>query len=437
MTRSIHSRAGLMLLSLASLGWLSPIGAPRAIGQSGPTVQLQQLDGQPLQGELLRCSAEQLQIVTPDGQQLSLALEQLASLAPASAPARADGPWRAQLLDGSLLRGRQIIGQQDRWTLQSDQQQWEIPAGQLDWLLLRPPAAAELAQWRNWLENRPQGDSLVIDRGRGNLDLITGLIIKIEDGQVEFDFDGEPVRAPLERLLGVIWYRPSRPSQPPAMTLEHRDGSQLRIAELLGPTATADGWSIEWQAADRSRRGSIAWDQLLGVDLSTANVRWLASLPPLERQAAPRTALATSLPAREELLGPRFGTHAGRNSGGETSTQTLTPTGGAHDLLFPGPGQITLRVPEGWGRLITEATPLAAGPHVGPMVLDVLVEGEVVRSQRFSGADQSTMLDMPVTPGSRLTLRLQAEGGLAAGAMLLCRQPRLLLSQPPDATDPP
>jgi hypothetical protein len=440
MTRSTTPTASLVLLgramlSLGLLGLLAVPGTAQPADQPGPAVQLQRLDGQPLRGELLRCSPEQLQLRTPDGAPLSVPMEQLASIAPAAPPARLEEPWQAELLDGSLLRGRRLSGNQDRWTLHSDQQRWEIPAGQLAWLLLRPPTPAEQPQWRSWLESPPQGDALVIDRGRGNLDLLTGLVVGIDDGQVEFDFDGETVRAPLDRLLGIIWYRPSRAGQPPAMTLEHRDGSAVRIAELAGPTATAQGWQLEWQSADRSRRGRIAWDELLQIDLSTANVRWLAAVTLLERQAAPRTPLAASLPAREQLLGPRFGPPpslsgggGGGGGGGQTGADSPPPTSTAYDLLFPGPGHITLRVPEGWGRLITEASPFATGPHVGPMALEVLVDGEVVRSQRFSGAEQSVVLDVPVTPGSRLTLRLQAEGGLAAGAMLLCRQPRLLLS---------
>lgn len=443
MLRSRYRPAGRLLASLALLGSLATATPPQTnaqtnaepISQRGPAVKLQRLDGQLLQGELVRCSPEQLQLLTPDGQKLDVATEQLAWLTPASVPTQVNQPWQAGLIDGSLLRGRQLSGTQDRWTLQSDDQQWDIPAGQLAWLLLRSPSPAELAQWRGWLESPPQGDSLVIDRGGGNLDLLTGLVIGIEGGQVTFDFDGESVRAPLERLLGIIWYRPSRVSQPPAMTLEHADGSRLRIAHLLGPTATATDWSLEWEAADLSRRGRIAWNQLRRVDLSTANVRWLASAALLERQAAPRTQLAAALPAREQLLGPRFGPPQldSRGDGDQRSTEPPPLTGGPNDLLFPGPGHISLRVPEGWSRLITEATPIATGPHVGPMILEVLVDGEAVRSQRFSGTEQNVLVDVPVAAGGRLTLRLQAEGGLAAGAMLLCRQPRLLVN---DSTAP-
>jgi hypothetical protein len=321
-----------------------------------------------------------------------------------------EGTGSLQLADGTVLAIQTLEWKDGKgqWTSATDA--GTLPANALSWWLLRKPDAAQKESWDRMLSQKADGDQLVVIRGDGSVDQVVGTILGVSADQVEFEFDGQTIQAPKERLLGVVWFRKESPEVSPGVAIESVDGSRWNAKEWKWDRNDGDfGTLALLTSSGVSHR--LRYDQLATIDFGTSNITWLADIPALQSTTRPRLGVETigGTPAWSPLWTSR------------TADATKS-----RDLLFLNDGFYETRVPTGCDRfLVTLVRPNAEGLRA-ELSVELWQEDQQV-AQRTIGSDQSELpLEAAVTPGKKLQLRIRTQGAIQAGNAILWSQARFL-----------
>ncbi len=138
-----------------------------------------------------------------------------------------------------------MVGAGDRWQVTTSLGVIEVPKGNALWYLMRRPSEQEEAAWKQQVEQPRETDVLVIARDQGVLDRAGGEIIEIQEVSVKFDFDGQKIEAPRNKLLGVLWYRKPLERVKPTVRIRTRDGSTWNGIEVKSVQESASATRLE------------------------------------------------------------------------------------------------------------------------------------------------------------------------------------------------
>ena len=175
---------------------------------------------------------------------------------------------------------------------------------------------------------------LVLARSEDSLDKIEGLIGKVNSEFVSFDVDGQNVEAPREKLVGIKYFAADTGLSPLAGVVRDLHRNEWIISSITSEDDTCTlklncGESVTLRLAD-----------LIEVDLSYGNSRYVAELEPLERTSLPRFDLGVDLADAAKLFGARrLETNSGHGLKGPS-------------VEFIGAGTATYRVPPGFTKLV-------------------------------------------------------------------------------------
>jgi hypothetical protein len=395
---------------LACLGIVSPLW--------GEPWELRQLDGERLVGELRRIDRLGVVIASAQGEErVDIGgVDTLRPLVAGSPAGSTAAPWSIDwlaLTDGSRLACQAITGKDDRWTIAMlGQSALELPRGTVESLRFAAADNRLEEAWQSMVGMERSSDQLVIIRPGDTTDLAPGLIGEMDAESVEFSFDGQTIRAPRSKLLGLLWYRPRSKRAEPAIQVQLLDGSRWEASELEYDAAL----SRTPELAIQTRAGvsvKVGWEHLASINFSAANVVWLAQEVPLAKAISSRSWLPQPVVGRDELLGPRF---VAAEDSGEAKAQ---------DLRFWGPGEISFRIPEGFPRFVSKLRRSEQARFATAVGCEVW-DGETRVWEGGLTVEQSEVaIDVPVTPGKKLRLVVHAKSDLMIGTELSWEQPRL------------
>jgi len=320
-----------------------------------------------------------------------------------------------QLADGTQLVVRTLEwkDRQGQWTSPVDA--GTLPTDAIAWWLLRKPDAAQRESWDRMLSQKADGDQLVVVRGDGSVDQVVGTILGVSADQVEFEFEGQTIQAPKERLLGVVWFRKESPEVSPGVAIESVDGSRWNATQWKWDRSDGDAGTLTLQTSSGiSHR--LRYDQLATIDFGTSNITWLADIPALQSSIQPRLGFDTT----------RGAGAAATAAWSPLWTSRLPDPTNSRDLLFLNDGYYETRVPTGCDRfLVTIVRPSAEGLRA-ELSVELWQEDQQVAQQTI-GPDQSELpLEAAVTPGKKLQLRVRTQGPIQAGNAILWSQARFL-----------
>lgn len=326
-----------------------------------------------------------------------------------------EGVGILQIADGTQLAVRTLEWKEGKgqWTSASDA--GTLPANAVSWWLLRNPDAAQRESWDRMLSQKADGDQLVVVRGDGSVDQVVGTILGVSADQVEFEFDGQTIQAPKDRLLGVVWFRKESADVLPGVAIETVDGSRWNATEWKWDRNDGDSGTLALQTSSGvSHR--LRYDQLARIDFGTSNITWLADIPALQSSTQ-----------------SRLGIDAARGSGASATvelsplwTSRIADATKSRDLLFLNDGFYETRVPTGCDRfLATLVRPNEEGLRA-ELSVELWQEDQQVVQQTI-GPDQSELpLEAMVAPGKKLQLRIRTQGAIQAGNAVLWSQARFL-----------
>lgn len=367
------ARFGICVL-IALSGWF-PVSDLIAAEVSVTTA-----DGGTASGTLLEITESGIRLGGPKENAI-VALEDLSQLATGNKP-RQPLPMRAALVGGSELcvTGLTWTGDAVEFAV-AGQSPLSVPARQLRWVRFRAGSAATDPVWLGWLEEIRRADRLVVRRSEKALDSIDGTVLGIGRDTVKFEMRDNPIDAPLAKLEGILFSSPADEPAPSGITVLDIAGSQWAANSLQMP---AGGSAVRVELAGGIEH-EIPLDQVLKITFAGG----ILALSDLEVAAAefgeetPAAGGATKSAALNEWFGPQ-------------SKDGM--------IRIDAPGAITLRIPDGYQKLIVASRRSRDVSQFTALQLEVLVDGEV----RWTGTLQdreSLGLELPISGARQLTLR--------------------------------
>jgi hypothetical protein len=348
-----------------------------ATAQSVAEITVTTVEGTTVRGDLVEIAADGVHL--DGGSELSvLPLETLSQIRFNHEPQRSL-PMQAQLSSGSVLRlsGLTLTDQSVKIAV-SRQSPLVVPTEQLHWVRFRPGNSATDPVWLGWLEERRRGDRLVVRRDEKTLDSIDGTLIGIGRDSVQFEMRGNRIDAPLAKLEGVLLSSPADVKTASALRLTDTFGSVWAAESLqLSPGGSSVRVTLPGSLEHEIPLNQVVDIQFAGGILSLADAEVFESVFGDGEPASPAT--------RE--LDKWFAPHASDGV-----------------IHVNAPGKITLRIPDGYQKLVVAARRAQDVSQFTAIGLEVLLDGRV----KWTGTlkDRNSLgLELPLADARQLTLR--------------------------------
>ena len=308
-----------------------------------------------------------------------------------------------QLRDGTRLAVDGVTVQNDRASLRLRRQSTlEVPMKQLQWIRFQPPTAAVESQWQGLTQRHAPSDTLVVRRGPETLDQVGGIIQSISDTQVEFTLDGQVLKAPRERLEGILLAGAVETPAAPPVRLRSVDGSVWHAAKIA-PTDEAATIRITTLGG---LEHTMAIDAVRSVELSSG-VAFLAASEPVESNYQPYIGAPDGLsPLLQRWLGPQSAED--------------------RNLVLRSRSSLSYRIEPGFRQFVTTAEVDPSVSLGGKVQIRCLLDGQPVWDETLTIEGGPRGLELPLGKARRLTIEVDYGGDGDVGDVVWMRQPRFI-----------
>lgn len=397
------------------VGFLQESGEATASAQASTlaqnnTVEYVDLQGEKKTGRFLSLDDKQLLIVASQGQE-SISTEGLLSIERKGVATASTAGMEIESVDGSRWMVQGIEGKDKQWSLQfAEETRLEAFRGELLSMKLKPLDGTGEASWKSFRDEPRTTDALIVVRPGGALDRIDGIVKEIRGSKVSFDVDGQIVEAGFEKLAGVLWYRKGVDTKSGGSNngaakfrVELKDGSQV----VCSKARLAD--SSLFLSGDWGDEISLPWNSLVRIECGSGKLASVSSLEMLEigRQSG-------------LSFGP-FDSVLAKSS----NPKWLTQRDGRKDLLFPGPGEVVFRVPEGMTKFKTRVQRASDADMQSAILIEVWVDDQIAFRGELSAEDNQLDVEANVQSNKRVRLNVAAGGKLKVGSRVLWLEPRV------------
>jgi len=182
-----------------------------------------------------------------------------------------------KLLDDTVLHCSKVVlkGASAELTLVSGTT-FKLPVNHIVWMVHEAHNAGLVKKWEDVLSHKVKRDRIVILRD-GDLNALEGTLgeVDAEGETVKFRPEGgEPIPARLERLHGLIYYRPESPTETPT----------CRVFDTLGNSMAAvkvgfDGKTFTL-ATTFGGKITLPWDAVAKLDFNLGRLTFLSDIEP-------------------------------------------------------------------------------------------------------------------------------------------------------------
>ena len=370
---------GFALLTFPLAVLMLLVGTVSGYAQSADEVTITTADGTIVRGDLVEIGASGVHL--DRGSEISVfPVDDLSQIRFDRESARSL-PMQTQLAGGSSLRVSAIsLTDQSVSISVGRQSPLVVPIKQLHWVRFRMGNPATDPAWLGWLEETRRADRLVVRRNEKTLDSIDGTVVGITRDSVQFEMRGNRIDAPLAKLEGVLLSTPTDVPPSSALRLTDTSGSVWSVVSLSLP------------------RGSSS----VRVTLSGGIEHEI----PLNQVTDIRFAGGVLTLADAEIAESSFGSNTANPA--ITKLRELdkwfAPQTGDGVISINAPGKITLRIPEGYQRLIVAARRAQDVNQFTAIGLEVLLDGDIKWTGTLQDR-QSLGLELPLADARQLTLR--------------------------------
>jgi hypothetical protein len=381
------------------------------------------LDGKTLDCEVLELEEASVSLAIA-GKNESFKAEQIKQLKRSSSgPAVIDSlaSILVRLRDGSELRagdvrkeGKQIVLMQN--VGKPDEGKIAIPETEVEWIRFRETSANNQNQWNELIAATSKTDRLVVLRSGDVLDSVEGVVVGIDEKEISFDFDGESIKAPKSKLLGITFFALAKKSYAPAKVIvKTSSGHMLSAAKLR--KQSIDGKDVLSITTSGAFDISIPWSELSELDYSAGNLKLCSELSPLESKWIGDK----DYPGDKEIAQKIFSPHVERYGTAGPAEATA-----ASDYVFLGTGEVVFRVPEGMTRFQATIAGAVGAQVRGWTTVIVKQEDEVIFQQSFRPEVERMPVDVSVKGNRRVSLITQPDDKRQAEDAIWWLQPRFV-----------
>lgn len=248
------------------------------------------------------------------------------------------------------------------------------------------------------------------------LDAIDGKLIGIDDAAVKFEVEGEAVDIPRRRVEGVVLATPERGETPDAIALAvDVYGSRWNLQHATIQNQTLSMQAVCGVAAE------LPLDQLLLLDFSASNTRYLSDLEMVGYEVRPYLDASFTGDKLAKMLAPR----RDKAFFGAPLEERESPFDEVKGLALVAYSRVQYRVPRGFDRFRAEAALDPRVKKVGGVVLRILVDDREIYSKAIEGEQSSDAIDLRLPPQARmLTVEVDFGSRKDLGANLQLRGAR-------------
>jgi len=239
-------------------------------------------DGKKIKGELSGFTADAL-LMDQSGKPVTVPFQDLSSMQPTEAEARAQPQMQIELINGSRIQA-QDLKLDDAGLLIEPRRQDPLlaPVKKVRAIRFRRPSSNTDAKWLGLVNAERRGDTLVIRRPGNKLDPQQGVILAIHSGTVVFDLDGTKIDAPMDQLEGLIFGGNTEIDETPPIRITDIYGSNWAVQGIRPHQADQP---IKVQLDDELEH-AIALNQIVRIDWSSG-VSLLAMEKPVKSDFQP------------------------------------------------------------------------------------------------------------------------------------------------------
>jgi hypothetical protein len=377
---------------------------------AAPWFDVQTLDGKTLTGPLVDLSAGRLVIEGPGGP-ATLETESVLSISAREKPiSKKPSPQTVvELMDGSSVSAQKYAVQktQAKITL-SNGETLDVPVNNVRTVQFQTESDALNAEWAKLVENKVEGDLLVV-RKEENLDYHVGVLHDVTNDTLQFDLDGESLSVKRSKVFGLAYRRGAAPELPP---------TTCRITDSAGSLWTVQSLALagkfRWTTPSGLKVEQSA-DTIVQIDFSGGKVVYLSDVKPDSTRFTPYFGLGKMPESVERFYAPRYD----RNINGAPLQLGGTPY--PKGLALHSRTEMVFRLPDRFSRFSAIA---GIDPSAGPgRKVRLLMRGDdkELFDAVVSAADAPRTIGLDLSGVRRLTIVADfVEGAGPGGYLLLC-----------------
>lgn len=239
----------------------------------GVPTTVSRLDGSSAAVELTGISADTILVTTEDGPQ-EIPRDDLMLLEfPDREVTTPEGVWKATLVDKSTLLATSGKLEGTTVSLQlGENDPLEIPTKLINDLRIASLDPQVSASWEE-LRNRQPRDDLLIFLKEGVLDYVAGTISAVTSEHVAILVRGRELKAPLERVFGMVFANRTPIKTPPAAILKDTFGQRFAIAKI---EFQEEAFDLELLSGAKFK---LPVTRTFSIDFASGDLQYLADLP--------------------------------------------------------------------------------------------------------------------------------------------------------------
>lgn len=404
-----------------------------ALSAAAADVTVRPLAGEPLEGQLVELTADEVTVQTRSGPQ-KLAASDVMVVEFQANPSVAKPPIWVDLLDGSKLHAESFTAAGGKASVQlAGGARLDVPTRSIVSVRFAQQDAELAQQWRAIVTGERTADLIVVRKKSTRsveeggelrtiteeaLDVLDGALLEVGPENVKFDFEGDKIEVKREKIEGLVYFqRAGRELPAPVCRLVDAGGSQwaIKSLDLTGQTlaiVTAAGASAQLPLEDIAK-----------IDFSVGNIAHLAELEPDTGDGEPVVSLQPS------AMAAKFGRIFKVSRQPPLGADGFRIAGKRYDggLALHSPAQLVYRVPEGFRKLHAVAGVDDSVVAPGHFVLQILGDGKELARHQFDGPDQRgpVTIDLDLKGVRRISIVVDPADGQDIGDQLNLCEARL------------
>ena len=361
-------------------------------------VEVRTVDGQTAQGALVALD-QQLTLQADGGGTTTLATDSVLTiqrLSPLPAAGTLQETW-VTLVCGTRLVGTQLRSQESALRISACDCEHEIPLKQVRAVRFNRPSALD-EQWSEILQSDFVGDVLVIRRAHDALDYLEGVIRGFSDDQVQFEYEGEVLEVPRQKLEGIIFFRKGTTPRP-RIQLATVDNGSFQLERV-----SVDGELLSGKTTSGVEL-TLPLNQLRRLDFRGGKMVYLGDVTPHRVDIGTSGPATVQARALERLL---YEPSANQGLFGERLALRLPGNEGiryySKGLALHSRTEVTYRLEEEYTRLKATVGMDPRSAARGLVKLVIFNGTQQLFAQEVSAADDPLELDLDVSGTKRLRI---------------------------------
>lgn len=321
---------------------------------------------------------------------------------------------RVVLIDGTTLRCQSISSKGSLSRIQLD----ETLSAEVSTNLIQNVQLAELSEtqrekWETICQKQLSSDLVALLRPDDAIEPIEGIVNSVTSTAVNFDFGGQAIDIPLERIAGFRTF-----------TTQEVDANKKAIATVTD--ITGNKYSVTLLSSNDSNTSlnmtllcglelDVPYRQLHEIDFEVGRSLYLSKLEPLTRTASNHFKFNVEIPGSNNLFGPQSFDFRPADS------RTTIPS-----IQFAGGGTTTYRIPEGFQRLVADVRLSPESKRVSPCHVSIRLDNKVAWEAELRSPANEIPVDIAVQPDQRLQIDVTPKSSTALGDFVIWVGIRLL-----------